>query len=84
MAAHIISWCGSARPREKNASIPAAVSVFPDEILLFPERTYPKLIHCNKTSRAATSLPGNTANHFDKKFAQGSDHYASHGVEAVC
>jgi len=36
----------------QNVSIPAAVSVFPDEIYAAPrswaERAYPKLIHYNK------------------------------------
>ena len=39
----------------KNISIPVAVSVFPGELCQAPrswaERTYPKLIHCNKVEK---------------------------------
>ena len=47
-------------------AVPAAVSVFPEEVYQAPrswtERAYSKLIHYNRVTRAATSRRGNSQN----------------------
>ena len=77
----------------KASPIPAAVSVFPDELYPAPrswaERAYPKLIHYNKLDEAATSRPGNSRSSFRKRFARASDHSGNRSekgrrAQAVC
>jgi hypothetical protein len=64
-----------------NVSIPAAVSVFPDELYQPPrgwaERAYPKLIHYNKLDKGGTSRRGNSRNSSWKSCARGSDRSAN-------
>jgi hypothetical protein len=62
----------------KGVSVPAAVSVFPDEQYQTPrswaERAYPKLIHYNKARQRRTLRPGNSRNPFPRRSERRSDH----------
>jgi hypothetical protein len=61
-----------------NVSLPAAVTVFPEEYVTAPrswtERAYHKLIYFNEAEEAATSPPGNNRNCFPKSRARRSAH----------
>jgi hypothetical protein len=63
-----------------NISVPAAVSVFPEEVYQAPrswsERAYHNLIHFNELPRAATLRRGNSRSCSQKKFGRASDRYA--------
>jgi pimeloyl-ACP methyl ester carboxylesterase len=58
----------------KGATIPVAVSAFPDEIYTAPlswaEKAYPKLIYYNKPPKGGTSRRGSSRNSIQRTFAQ--------------
>jgi hypothetical protein len=64
----------------KGVSIPAAVSVFPDELYQAPkswtERAYPNSSTITSSTRADTLQPGNSRNSFQKRFAPASERCA--------
>ena len=64
-----------------NISVPAAVSVFPEEVYQAPrswtERAYPISSTSTSSPRAATLRPGNSRNCFQKKFGRASDRCAN-------
>ena len=68
----------------KGVSIPAAVSVFPDQLYQaqrsWTEGAYPNLIHYNKLDKAGTSRPGNSRNSSVRNFARPSNRFVMHGI----
>lgn len=70
-----------------NISVPAAVSVFPEEVYQAPrswtERAYHNLIHFNALAKGGHLPPGSSHSSSQKKFGRASDRCADNEQEAV-